>query len=93
MSSGRWATLMRNYPIRLPRKKVVKSENRPSHVPGAWTSSCAVSLVRGGGHEVAIRELTLFELSAKGGEVRASVKIPLLDEEVLKTILSLRGIE
>jgi hypothetical protein len=42
---------------------------------------------------VAIRELTLFELSAKGGEVRASVKIPLLDEEVLKTILSLRGIE
>jgi predicted nucleic acid-binding protein len=72
-----------------------------------------LSLIRGGGHEAAISELTLFELSAKGAKYIASrvldpdrvrrgvltvardeglVKIPLLDEEVLKTSLSLRGI-
>jgi hypothetical protein len=38
---------------------------------------------------VAIRELTLFELSAKGGEVRASVKIPLLDEERARAVFTL----
>ena len=73
----------------------------------------ALSLIRGGGHEAAISELTLFELSAKGAKYAASgaldpdrvrrgvlavardeglAKVPLLDEEVLKTSLSLRGI-
>ena len=72
-----------------------------------------LSLIRGGGHETAISELTLFELSAKGAKYTASgaldpdrvrrgvltvardeglVKIPPLDEEVLKASLSLRGI-
>jgi hypothetical protein len=72
-----------------------------------------LSLIRGGGHEAAISELTLFELSVKGAKYIASktldpdrvrrgvltvardeglVRIPLLDEEVLKTSLSLRGI-
>lgn len=72
-----------------------------------------LSMVRGGGHEAAISELTLFELAAKGAKYAASgavdaervrrgvlavardeglVKIPLVNEEILRTSISLRGV-
>jgi PIN domain nuclease of toxin-antitoxin system len=71
-----------------------------------------LGVIRGGGHEAAISEVSLLELSAKGAKLVASgaltadrvirgviaakrdeelEKIPIVDEDLLGTAISLRG--